>query len=551
MSRTRFVPERESLTVEFKSDARRLPDGDLVAAAVCLANTEGGEIYLGVEADSSITGLHADHRDAVGISALVTNRTSPPLSVRVSLLTEAGHPVARIEVPKSARLVATSEGLVQRRLLQADGTPACVPFYPHEFAGRLSSVGQYDLTAQPVDGTTTDDLDPLERERLRQMIRRYGGDEALLGLTDDQLDGALGLVRSDGVGRVPTLLGLLLVGRELVLRERVPTHEAAFQVLEGTEVRVNTFWRWPLLKLFEEYTREFRARLEEHELQTGLFRVPVPSLDPRAFREALVNALIHRDYSRLGTVFVRLQPGDLSIGNPGGFVEGVTLENLLRVDPRSRNPALADAVKRIGIAERTGRGVDIIYEGLLRYGRPEPDYSRSDATTVTVRLSRAEADLAFLQMIIEEEERTQRPLPLESLRVLSVLREQRRLPTSDLPRCLARSEAEVRGVVEMMVESGLVEARGAGRGRSYTLSARVYRSAGRPGEYVRQAGFDGIQQEQMVLQYLANHGSIRRRDVMDMCRLDENQATYLLARLVRQRRARLVGRGRGAHYVLP
>src|SRR3712207_5768487 len=69
----------------------------------------------------------------------------------------------------------------------------------------------------------------------------------------------------------------------------------------------------------------------------------------------------------------------LIISNPGGFVEGVTLDRLLVTEPRPRNPLLADIMKRVGLAERTGRGVDLIYQGLLRYGRPAPDYSRSDA----------------------------------------------------------------------------------------------------------------------------------------------------------------------------
>ena len=60
-----------------------------------------------------------------------------------------------------------------------------------------------------------------------------------------------------------------------------------------------------------------------------------------------------------------------------------------------------------GLAERTGRGVDLIFQGLLRYGRPEPDYSGSNASTVQVVLSSTEADLPFLKMIIEEENRTQ------------------------------------------------------------------------------------------------------------------------------------------------
>jgi len=55
-------------------------------------------------------------------------------------------------------------------------------------------------------------------------------------------------------------------------------------------------------------------------------------------------------------VHVRLSGDTLLISNPGGFVEGVTLNNLLTTEPRPRNPGLADALKRIGLVERTGRG---------------------------------------------------------------------------------------------------------------------------------------------------------------------------------------------------
>ncbi|MCL4368132.1 MAG: hypothetical protein M1337_03005 [Actinobacteria bacterium] len=94
-----------------------------------------------------------------------------------------------------------------------------------------------------------------------------------------------------------------------------------------------------------------------------------------------------------------------------------------------------------------------------------------------------------------------------------------------------------------------MEAHGRARGRTYTLSARVYRSTGRPSDYVHQAGFDPIQQEQMVLKYVSTHGSIRRRDAMDLCRIDGNQASYLLRKLARAGKLTLVGRGKGAMYV--
>lgn len=136
-----------------------------------------------------------------------------------------------------------------------------------------------------------------------------------------------GCVRREGGQLVPTVTGLLLLGSEVVIRERLPTHKVAFQVLEGAQVRVNDFYRAPLLKTFERVIEQFAARLEEDEVQVGLFRVPIPTFDERAFREAFVNGIVHRDYTRLGAVPVSRETDGFIISNPDGFVEGVTLGN--------------------------------------------------------------------------------------------------------------------------------------------------------------------------------------------------------------------------------
>lgn len=291
---------------------------------MALANTEGGDLLLGVEDDGAVTGLHSNHQDIAGLGALIANRTSPPLSVMVKLLSLGSQTIAHIRVPKSRQLIATSEGLLQRRRLRPDGRPEAVPFYPHEFTQRQSLLGLIDPSASPVMDLSVSDLNPLERQRLREAIRRYGGDPALVPLADDELDGALGLVsKIEGVRR-PTLAGLLLLGREEKLRQYAPAAEVAFQVLEGTDVRVNEFFRKPLLQTFEETERLFAARVTEKEVQVGLFRVPIPNFDRRAFREAFVNALVHRDYARLGAVHIRIDDDGMTVSNPGGFVEGVT-----------------------------------------------------------------------------------------------------------------------------------------------------------------------------------------------------------------------------------
>lgn len=527
------LPACESLRVEFKSDCKCLSDHELVEAITCMANAEGGEVWLGVEDDGTPTGLHANHRDVTGLPGLIAARTSPSLAVVVEPLTVSGHAVARIQVPKARSEVATTSGVYLRRRIKADGTPECVPMLPHDRASHAGQLGLADVSAQPVAGTTLDDLDPLERERLRQAVRQYGGDRVLLELDDEALDGALRFTRQGGDGkRMPTLAGLLVIGKEDALREHVATHELAFQVLAQENVQFNEFRRFPLLKAMDWLETNFRPYNPEKEIQVGLFRVPVPKVDVGAFREAIANALVHRDYHRLGAVHVRLDDWGLTVSNPGGLVDGVTLDNLLTTEPRPRNPVLADAMKRIGIVERSGRGVDKIYRGMLRFGRPEPDYSRTDRNNVVLQLATVEADEAFLKLLIEEEKRQDKDaLPIDSLIVLATLRNEKRLGTEALARHMQRDVAQARRIIQQLVEAGLVQAYGSSRNRTYTLSADVYQARGEQVAYTRQAGFSDLQHEQMVLGHVQHHRQIRRSDVIELCHLNKDQASRLLKRL--------------------
>jgi ATP-dependent DNA helicase RecG len=448
--------------------------------------------------------------------------------------------------------VATTAGVYLRRRLKQDGLPECVPMLPHERISRASSFGLTDVSAQPVLGCSLADFDPLERERLRQAVQQYGGDRVLLDLDDEALDGALGFTQRQADGsRAPTLTGLLLIGREPVLQQRVSTHELAFQVMAQQAVRFNEFRRFPLLKALDWLETNFRPYNPEQELQVGLFRVPVPLVDMAAFREAVANALIHRDFHRMGAVHVRLEDEALVISNPGGLVDGVTLENLLVTEPRPRNRALADAMKRIGVVERSGRGVDTIYRGMLKFGRPAPDYGRTDANNVVLQLPTVPADAAFRRMVVDVERQRGGELPIDSLIALAGLRDLKRLSAEALARHIQRDAASAKRTLEALTEAGLVEAHGNTRGRSYTLSASVYSVVSDKAAYTRQAGFSPIQHEQMVLSYIRQHAQITRAEVMSLCRLTEGQAKELLRRLVAAKKIELRGAGRASAYVEP
>ncbi|MCC5897168.1 MAG: putative DNA binding domain-containing protein [Phormidium sp. BM_Day4_Bin.17] len=542
------LPAQESLTVEFKSDRNKLSDRDLIEAITCLANTEGGELWLGVEDDGTPTGLHSSRSQLNYLVGLVAARTAPSLSVQVEAVTLESITVARIQIPQARGEIATSNGVYLRRRLKPDETPECVPILPHDRISRASRFGLTDVSAQPVAESTLQDFDPLERDRLRQCIQSYGGDRPLLELDDEALDGALGFTRRQPDGsRIPTLTGLLLIGRETALRELVPTHEFAFQVLAQEAVRFNEFRRFPLLKALDWLETNFRPYNPEQEIQIGLFRVPIPKVDMSAFREAIANALIHRDYHQLGAVHVRLEDEALSVSNPGGLVEGVTLANLLTTEPRPRNLCLADAMKRIGIVERSGRGIDSIYRGLLRFGRPAPDYSDTSNTSVVLHLATADADLKFLRLVVEEENRQGKSLPIDSLIALATLREAKRLSAAQLATAIHRTPSQARKTLEVLNELGLIQAHGTNN-RTYTFTPTVYQATGNQAEYTRQAAFSALQHEQMVISYVEQHGQIRRSEVMDLCRLSEGQAKMLLKRLKDKGAIVLEGKGRNALY---
>lgn len=546
-------PENETLTIEFKSDKRCYPLEKLYYDLSAMANTEGGMLYLGIEDDGMVTGVNKQHADEKQIEALVRENTMPPLSVKASLVqdTQTSLNVLVIKVPTARQLQATSDGKYGQRRLQSNGTPQIWPLSPSEIVQRLSFIQALDPSAQVIEDITTDEaFSPLEHNRLRKLLGIYHGDQKLLPLSDSEIDLALDFAKKrDGVLH-PTIAGLLIVGKEPYIREYVPSHEVLFQILDGTKVIMNTpAMHSSLLEVFENVDLLFKSRVSEQEVQVGLFRVPIPNYEPDAFREGFVNALVHRDYFRMGAVTIQMQPRQLSISSPGGFVEGITTENILTAAPSPRNRLLAEATKRIGLSERTGRGVDKIYMVMIRSGHPFPDYSASSLYSVILRLDSSEMDKEFVRMLVEEEAKLNEVLPVDALIVLSVLRDEHRATLSMLASRIQKQIHDARSVTEWLVEHGMVEGIGNGKGRYYILSAKVYSLSGNPSGYLKQKGKTSSEETLVIVDALEKQGSIVRNDITILCHCTPNHASFLLSLLVRAGTIEKKGNGRQTYYV--
>ncbi len=244
-----LIRQGESLEVEFKSDRGPLSDEELLGLVVCLANARGGVLVIGVEDDGTVTGLHEKHRTSPEqLAAFIAARTQPSLPVRASFESWEGRQVAVIEVPRTDQPVATSDGRLLIRYLDVHGRPGCRPLYPYELPAWRADRGFWDYTAQPVEGASWQDLDPLEFERLRRLVQEYHGDAQLRSLDDRQLARALNLVARQDRRYVPTRAERAGWARRSL---RTPAGPRGGLSGSGRRVRLNEFYHWPLLRVFD------------------------------------------------------------------------------------------------------------------------------------------------------------------------------------------------------------------------------------------------------------------------------------------------------------
>ena len=109
---------RENITIEFKSDLKKLSDDVIIESVVAFANTNGGRFFLGVEDNGDITGLHPSHKDPSKLAAFIANKTIPPVAVHTELIDTNNIKYLIITVPKYSAIVAASNGKVLRRRIK-------------------------------------------------------------------------------------------------------------------------------------------------------------------------------------------------------------------------------------------------------------------------------------------------------------------------------------------------------------------------------------------------------------------------------------------------
>jgi ATP-dependent DNA helicase RecG len=457
--------------------------------------------------------------------------TRPSLSVSVSLLEvpEGTGQLLVVRVPSGdAKPHSTSAGLYKQR----EGKN-CMPLSSQAFARARIATGEVDWSGAPAEGVALSDLDAVQIARARNVLRAKDPTSGLLELGDTDFLAGLEAVRGGQV----THAGMLLFARRDVLAARCPQAQFHYVLLrDETTVARNDVERLPALEIVERMEQVFQGPLNpEEEVSLGLFKLRIPQFPIEAVREAILNALTHRDYTDPGEVLVRHSNDELAVTSPGGFIAGIAPENILRHEPKARNRTLANAFVKLRLVESSGIGRRRIYRSALEFGKRRPVYSAT-SESVTLRIFNRGANPRVARMVSELSAKGA-PVLLDHLLVLDALLQTDHIDPAGAAEALQLSREEARVVLDAMTASdlGLLERRGRTHTATYHLAKGVATALKGKVAYTRTRGLNPVRYAEMVREYLKDHRSITNAELRLLLVLGDSpsasvEASRLLAK---------------------
>jgi ATP-dependent DNA helicase RecG len=342
---------------------------DLAQTAACFANSEGGAILVGV--DDKKTGEEAlvgAALDSEWLRKRIWDLTDPHLIVDVQEISEeaAGKPVRLLVIVVQRSLDLHKSGRKVKHRLDKD----CVDMAPDEQRRALEDRRGFDWTAE-LTSHTVDEVSAAAVERARMYLHE-SGEESRVKLARQETPELLRqLGVSDEKNRLNRAGALMFLAPELE-NEIILVYKR--RKAPGADSTNRLDLRRPLVELYHEVKIAIDAAndLVQLSLPSGV-RPQIRTIPDLAVREALINALMHRDYRLSGPIDIEFAGSELVVSSPGGFVSGIDENNILSHPSAPRNGTLARAFRALRLAEYEGVGVDRMYREMIRAGHAPPE----------------------------------------------------------------------------------------------------------------------------------------------------------------------------------
>lgn len=363
----------------------------LLGYVTALANEGGGAIIFGVRENKDlpheITGSRAwegrevkleqdvFHDLQIRVKTLVLREDQK----RVLVVTVPRRPVGKVLRFQEVPLMRVGEDLVSMN---------------DDMLREILSEQEPDFSARFCPGLTMEDLHPTALEIMKGAYALKQRNPRFNSLSDEQMLRDLHLMVEEKLNYA----ALLLLGRRSKIEQFVPQAKMIweFRYAEGQiAFDFRDVVQEPIFIAIELIWGLINSQNAGAAKTTAAYIFPIPTFNEAVIREAVLNAIAHRDYSIGSEVVIKQYPKKMVISNPGGFPKGVTLDNLLTVNSTPRSRLMAEVLEKTGLVERSGQGVDKIFSITLAEGKPEPDYKDSDNYQVALKLDGNVTDKAF------------------------------------------------------------------------------------------------------------------------------------------------------------
>lgn len=507
------------------------PKEDLKVAseyAACFANGAGGVVVFGVldkvrGRAQAIQGTKNYDIDVFRRGIFDGTRPGIDAEVEEISVPEGTGTLLVVRVAEGVRKpYGTAAGLFKQRVGKN-----CMPLDPTAFQRAQISTAAVDWSGAPAMGIGLNDLDPLQIERARQILRSKAPSSGLIELPDQAFLQGLEAVRAGQV----THTGMLLFARREVLAQRCPQAQFHYVFHDSeTTVARNDLERLPLLEVVERIEQIFTGPMNpEKEIELGLFKLRIPQFPIEGVREAVLNALTHRDYQNPGEVLVRHSTNELVVTSPGGFVDGITPENILRHEAVPRNRTLANALVKLRLVESSGIGRRRIFRSALIYGKRRPEYT-TDGHSVTLRIFNQGSHEALARLIARLDAQGA-DIGLDQLLVMDALRMQDFIDTVQAADVLQLSKDDARRVLDGMCQPplNLIERKGHTASATFHLNKGIATELKGKAAYTKTRGLNPVRYAEMLREYLNDHQQVGNAELRELLGLGDSASAQVEA----------------------
>ncbi|MCL2764070.1 MAG: putative DNA binding domain-containing protein [Treponema sp.] len=524
------APEGEHY--EFKEAKNKFEFHTALKYCCALANCGGGKFVLGVSDKRP--------RQVVGSNAFAQpertrNGLMEKLLVRVDfqLYNHNGKRVLVFEIAsRPIGLPVQVDGVTWSR--KGD---SLVPMSSKEMQ-RIFIEGGKDFSDEICKGATIKDLDKNAVEAFRKQWIFKTGNKTLKNLSTEQLMIDCGAIIKNEI----TYAALVLFGSNNALRKYLPQAEIIFEYRSKNSAgpaQQRVEFTIGFFACFDAIWDLVNLRNDKQHYQDGLFVLDVPTFNERVIREALLNAVSHRNYQMSGSIFVRQYRDRLTVENPGGFPSGVTIDNILNIQS-PRNRRIASILALCGLVERAGQGMNLIYELSIKDAKPLPDFSGTDDYFVFLTLNGIINDERLLLMLKKINIEQLESMIIADLLIINSLFHEQKISKQIL------GFKNIQVNINKLIDWGIIEV--AGR-KKYVLARSLYESTGKSGIHTRLVGLDKETNKELLLKHIKSNAK-KGTPFMELQQvlpsLSRKQIQVLVSELKNEKKVKLIGERKNA-----